>query len=88
MNCLLGIDVGTTSIKGMLIDEYGKRVCLASENYNLTTQGKFEAEIDAERYWEAFKKVVNNIINTSEINPEDIKAIAVDSQGETLICLD
>ncbi|NMB96060.1 MAG: hypothetical protein GYA02_05555, partial [Clostridiaceae bacterium] len=83
MNYLLGIDIGTTSMKGMLIDEYGKKLCLASENYNLTTLGRFEVEINAERYWDAFKKIVNDIINISKINSKDIKAIAVDSQGET-----
>ena len=88
MNYLLGIDIGTTSMKGMLIDENGKKVSLVNENYNLITQSKFEVEVDACSYWEAFKKIVKAINNISEINPESIRAIAIDSQGETLICLD
>jgi len=88
MKYLIGIDAGTTSMKGILIDEYGNKVCLASENYSLITQNKFEVEIQAETYWEAFKKIISRILNMSKVNPEDIKAIAVDSQGETLICVD
>jgi len=88
MKYLLGIDAGTTSMKGMLIDEYGNKVCLASENYDLITQSKFEVEIHAETYWKAFKNIIAGILSISKINPEDIKAISVDSQGETLICVD
>ena len=88
MNYLLGIDVGTTSMKGILIDENGKTICLVSESYNLITQSKFEVEIDAYSYWEAFKRIVKSVINLSRINAESIRGIAVDSQGETLICVD
>jgi len=88
MNYLLGIDAGTTSMKGMLIDENGKVICLADESYTLTMQNKFEIEIDACSYWEALKMVVKIILNRTEISTEKIRAISVDSQGETLICLD
>lgn len=88
MNYLLGIDAGTTSMKGMLINEHGEKICHASENYSLTTRGKYEVEIDAGSYWEAFKRVLNNIVSISKINPGNIVSIAATSQGETLVCVD
>lgn len=87
MNYLLGIDAGTTSMKGMLVGENGKAICLVNENYTLATQNNFEVEIDAHNYWEAFKKVVKTILGKTGISSEQIRAVSVDSQGETLICL-
>jgi xylulokinase len=34
------------------------------------------------------KKVIKTILGKTEINSEQIRAVSVDSQGETLICLD
>ncbi len=88
MYYLLGIDAGTTSMKGMLIDEEGKKICLVNENYNLITPSNFVVEFEVENYWEAFKKVVKSVVYLSGVNPRSISAIAISSQGETLVCLD
>jgi len=88
MNYLLGVDAGTTSMKAVLIDENGRRICHANENYHLATQTAYEAEIDAGCYWNAFRKVVKSIIDISGISAGKITALSVDSQGETLICVD
>ncbi len=45
-------------------------------------------EFDAEGYWTTFKKAVQKVINLSKIDPSHIRALAISSQGETLICLD
>lgn len=88
MDYLLGIDAGTTSMKGILIDGSGRRICLASENYDLVTPDKFRKEINPEKYWYAFTRVVNKILKESEVSVRNVKAVCIDSQGETLICLD
>ncbi len=88
MNYLLGVDAGTTSMKAILIDENGRKVCLASDNYSLATETRYEAEIDACCYWNAFRNVIKSIMDISGIPADKIAALSVDSQGETLICLD
>ncbi|HOJ10393.1 MAG TPA: FGGY family carbohydrate kinase [Clostridiales bacterium] len=96
---LLGIDAGTTSFKGILIDEKGNTICIAKENYSLLKSGDNGGNNDygnnnnivefrAEQYWEVFKKLINKILAYSEVRPEEIAGLAIDSQGETLICLD
>lgn len=88
MGYLLGVDAGTTSMKAILIDEKGNVVCTANTDYNLITQTQYQVELEANSYWEAFKTVTKTILKKTKIVPEDIIALAVDSQGETLICLD
>lgn len=88
MNYLLGVDAGTTSIKAVLTDKNGKKVCHANEGYSLETGTRYEAEIDALVYWNAFRNVVKSIIGISGIPADKITALSVDSQGETLICVD
>ena len=41
MYYLLGIDAGTTSMKGMLINGEGKKICLVNENYDIITPSNF-----------------------------------------------
>jgi xylulokinase len=88
MECLLGIDVGTTSMKGMLINKEGENLYYTSVNYELITMKDSFVELEVENYWEAFKKITKNIIYLSKIDPIKILAISISSQGETLICLD
>jgi hypothetical protein len=40
-------------MKGILVGENGKAICLVNENYTPATQNYFEVEIDANNYWEA-----------------------------------
>lgn len=79
---LLGIDVGTTSLKAVLFDENGK--CLAETNldYTLITKGDF-IEFDAMDYIRITRQAIDEIKKTAPID-----AIAVDTQGETLILTD
>lgn len=79
---LLGVDFGTTALKACLFDEEGN--CLASESaqYKLITKGEF-IEFDAEEFFRVFITAVNNIRAKFKVD-----ALAVDTQGETLIVLD
>ncbi len=79
---LLGVDYGTTSVKGALFDEKLTQLACVSEDYTLKTKGDI-VEFDAEHYWEIFKKVLG------EIRAEHaVDALAIDTQCETLILTD
>jgi xylulokinase len=88
MKYLLGVDAGTTSFKGILIDEEGKIISIANQPYELITPSNNMIEFEVEKYWEVFKKVVAKLIKDSGVKPDKIVGLAIDSQGETLICLD
>jgi xylulokinase len=88
MSYLLGIDAGTTSIKCVLFDKKGKVVALSKSEYELSMPQPDYVEVEAETYWNSLKKSLNNILNISKVNAEDILGIGVSSQGETLIVVD
>ncbi len=79
---LLGIDIGTTSLKAVCFDEKG--VCLAETNldYTLNTKGDL-VEFDPLEYLRITKDAIAKIEETVSID-----AISVDTQGETLILTD
>lgn len=79
---LLGVDFGTTSLKACLFSETGERLATESVQYQLITEGDF-IEFPAEEFFSAFKTVFDKIAEKYEIT-----ALAVDTQGETMIVLD
>jgi len=85
---ILGIDAGTTAFKAVLFDQIGKEIATATYEYNLDYSGIDIVELDAEKYWEACKSVIRTILSKWNGNVSDIKALAIASQGETLITLD
>jgi len=85
---LLGIDAGTTSFKAVLFDEEGKEIAIGTEDYKLLTPSPTMVELEPENYWNTCKKVIRQVLDKSRVNPKDIKALTISSQGETLICLD
>ncbi len=84
---MIGIDAGTTSVKGILMDDAGQIVASAGEEYELETGGEI-CELDSEIYWKVTCRIVKKIINESGIDAEGIKGVAFSSQGETIIPLD
>ncbi|MFA7637028.1 MAG: FGGY family carbohydrate kinase, partial [Monoglobales bacterium] len=79
---LLGIDVGTTSVKAALFDREGNMLESAAYDYTLITDGD-RVEFDAEKYVEIVKTAINDMRKN-----HDVYALAIDTQCETLIVTD
>jgi xylulokinase len=88
MDYLLGIDAGTTAFKAVLFDNSGNETATAIIEYDLEHPFPGWVELDAEKYWEAFRSVIKVILKKFTGNVQEIKAVAIASQGETLICVD
>ena len=84
---LLGIDVGTTSVKAVIFDEGGRRISKAVEEYSLETPKPDFVELDPEVYWRSCVNAVRRAVGKAG-ERDEVKAISVSSQGETLIALD
>jgi xylulokinase len=85
---ILGLDAGTSAFKGILVNEEGKIIRVASREYSLIFRGSDIVEIDPELYWQSAVGIIRQLQEESNIPSENINAIAFSSQGETLICLD
>ena len=89
---LLGIDVGTSSIKVSVVDGTTQK-CIASAHYPET-----EAEIIAlhsgwaeqspDKWWEDFKQALKKVNSSGKYDPQDIGAIGIAYQMHGLVLLD
>ena len=88
MDYLLGIDVGSSSVKTGLFDTDGKMIAVSIQEYDLIFPGPNLVEIEPETFWQGLKAGIADILASSKIQPSQIKAMATSSQGETIITLD
>ncbi len=82
MKYLIGADIGTTSLKAALFDEQGNMLNSVTKDYTLTVSGD-RVEFPAEDYFRLFSEAYEELSAGYEI-----AAVAVDTQGETMILTD
>jgi len=82
---VLGVDIGTTATKVALFDLKGTTVASATKEYKLITPTALEVEVEVETLWNVFKEGVRDVLTKSKVEPENVKALGISSQGETLV---
>ena len=88
MAYLLGIDVGTSSLKALLIDESGETKAISAEEYTFSTPRPLWAETDPEVWWQAFLKVAPKLLEIAKVTGGEIAAIGLSGQMHGLVLLD
>jgi len=88
LSFLIGIDVGTTSIKGILMDHSGESVAFSKQEYTLETGEGDTCEIDPEIYWNVTCRIIRDLLDHSGIDASMVTGVSFSSQGETLIPVD
>ena len=88
MSYLIGIDIGTTGTKTILVDERGNQLASALEEYPLYTPHPKWAEQEPEDWWKATVNTVREVMEKSEINKADIKGIGLSGQMHGLVIMD
>jgi len=81
---LVGLDVGTSAVKGLAIDEHGTVLARAQASYPLSTPRSGWAEQDPERWWEATQSVLAELAQPTG-RPE---GIGLSGQMHGLVALD
>ncbi|GAH57428.1 unnamed protein product, partial [marine sediment metagenome] len=61
MRFLLGLDVGTTSTRTIIINENGKLVASSTSNYKLITPKPGWAEQNPDDWWAASVKTIREV---------------------------
>jgi len=89
---LLGLDIGSSSVKSSLIDaQTGKTLASAfypKQEMKITAQKSGWAEQDPEIWWSNLKDGIKYVLKETQINPSDIKAIGISYQMHGLVCVD
>jgi len=88
MKYLLGLDVGTTSVRTVLIDENAKLKYISNSYYKLITPKPGWAEQIPDDWWSASIKAIKDIIKKSNISPRDIACIGLSGQMHGSVFLD
>lgn len=88
MAYLMGIDVGTTGTKTILIEETGKVVCSSLKEYPLYTPRPNWAEQNPEDWWTATVGSIKEVLIRSGINGEEIKGIGLSGQMHGAVLVD
>lgn len=88
MSYLLGIDIGTSGTKTLLIDETGHAVASATDTYPLSTPKPLWAEQDPEDWWRATVSTIRTVLQRSGVAPSEIKGIGLSGQMHGAVFLD
>ncbi|MCF6356516.1 MAG: FGGY-family carbohydrate kinase [Draconibacterium sp.] len=87
-NLLLGLDYGTGGAKTSIINDKGEELSYAFEEYPILTPKPGWSEHNAVNYWELACRIIKQAIKSANINPADIKGIAVSSALPSLVLVD
>lgn len=88
MEYILAVDLGTTAIKVLLFQSNGQVISNSTQEYKLLTPTELAVELEVEKYWNAFKKGLTEVLTQAKIDSSKIKSIGISAQGETLILVD
>lgn len=88
MDYLIGIDLGSSAVKTAVFDIEGRAMGMSIREYQLNIPAPGIAEIAPQTLWLRFKESLSESLSTAKVPPEDIKALAISSQGETFVILD
>lgn len=84
----LGIDLGTSSVKVIIMDEKGKVVESTSINYEVSYPQEGWAEQNPEDWWNSTRDCIKELLSRGTVKAEDITGIGFSGQMHGLVALD
>ncbi len=88
MDCVIGIDIGTTSTIGILIALPDQVLAQTSRNVSFSAPQQGWAEEDANQWWQNTCEIIPALIAQAGISSEDIKGVGVTGMLPALVLLD
>lgn len=88
MPYLIGIDLGTSSLKTLMIDENGNVKAVSAQDYQFASPYSGYAEHDPKVWWEACCKTIREAIAKSGVPAEKIAGVSFSGQMHGAVMLD
>lgn len=88
MSYFIGIDVGTSSVKSMLMDPEGAILELCQRGYDVICPHPTWAEIPVDELWHATRDTLRELSTKQKEKMSDVKAISFSGQMHSMILLD
>ena len=88
MSVFLGIDIGTSGTKTLAINEAGKILAEASQEYPCYYPKPLWSEQDPDDWWKATVATVRAVMEKASLRPGDVKSIGLSGQMHGSVFLD
>jgi xylulokinase len=88
MGVLLGIDLGTSSVRASLITPDGALLGLGTQEYPIVTPRQGWAEQDPDTWWTATCAAIGQALRESTVRPREITGVGLSGQMHGLVLLD
>lgn len=88
MKHVIGIDLGTSSIKAVIFDQAGNVIASEQKSYPIIQPANGWAEQDPSEWVNASVKVLETLVRKSNIKPIDIISIGIAGQMHGIVLLD
>lgn len=88
MGWVIGLDIGTSATKGLLVDEAGRVAASASHEYPLLQPAPGWAEQNPEDWWAATGAVIRQLLQKAGVKAEDVKALGLSGQMHGMVLVD
>lgn len=86
MRCTLGVDVGTSSSKGVLVDADGVILATATRSHRVERPRTGWVEMDARVWWDEFVGLSNELI--AAVDDVEIAGVGVSGMGPCILLVD
>lgn len=84
----LGIDLGTSSVKIIIMDQAGKVIESVSKSYDVSYPEAGWAEQNPEDWWKGTKEGIKELLGRGTVKPEEINGLSFSGQMHGLVLLD
>lgn len=88
MTCLMGIDVGTSSLKVLVVTDTGEIKALASRSYQFDAPQPGFSQQDPDVWWLACQQGIREALQKGGLAKEDITAVSFSGQMHGVVMLD
>jgi xylulokinase len=88
MKYLLGIDIGTSSTRSLLLEESGEIIAIGQKVYDFDTPRLGWAEQEPEVWWNAAKETIQQVLHEFRVDPHCIQGIGFSGQMHGPVFLD
>ena len=78
---LIGIDVGTSATKGLVISDDGAELGAARGSYSVTYPGDGRAELDSRTVWETVRTILGTLASAARDHGGEVRALAFSVSG-------
>ena len=82
----IGIDVGTSSVKALLVDLNGKVLATSNPEYSFQTPAPLQAETDPNVWWDATCTAIGELLEST--TPGAVAGVGLTGQMHGLVLLD